>query len=68
MIVAVRSRAPPCCSMPWPGQPEGMAWRDEPQTFALVATSANVGGEPLVITDIAALQELAGIADMDRHP
>ena len=31
------------------GQPTGAAWLDEVQPVALVATSANAGGEPLVI-------------------
>ncbi len=35
-----------------------------PPTFALVATSANAGGDPLVIDDAEAGRRLAGIADM----
>lgn len=35
-----------------------------PQGFALVATSANPGGEPLAIDDEDARRRLAGIADM----
>ena len=46
------------------GQPQGAAWLDEPQPVALVATSANAGGQPLVITDAEAAQSLAGIADL----
>jgi hydrogenase maturation protein HypF len=46
------------------GQPIGAAWLDEVQPVALVATSANAGGEPLVIANAEALQDLEGIADM----
>jgi hydrogenase maturation protein HypF len=46
------------------GQPRGRAWLDEPQPVALVATSANAGGQPLVISDAEARETLAGIADM----
>jgi len=46
------------------GQPPGTAWLEEPQPVALVATSANASGQPLVITDAEALAGLAGIADM----
>jgi hydrogenase maturation protein HypF len=46
------------------GQPIGAAWLDEVQPAALIATSANASGEPLVITDAEALQALGGIADM----
>ncbi len=45
-------------------QPENAAWRGEPRSVALVATSANTGGEPLIIYDAEALRGLAGIADM----
>ncbi len=46
------------------GKPEGRAWEDEPCKLVLVATSANPGGEPLVIDDDDARQRLGGIADM----
>jgi hydrogenase maturation protein HypF len=46
------------------GQPEDSAWLDEPHPVALVATSANAGGQPLVIDDAEALRDLADIADM----
>jgi hydrogenase maturation protein HypF len=45
------------------GRPEGTDWLDAPHPLALVMTSANPGGEPLVIRNEDALAELRGIAD-----
>lgn len=45
------------------GSPEGMEWLDRPQRDMLVCTSANPGGEPLVMQDAEAVERLAGIAD-----
>ncbi|MBK5960060.1 carbamoyltransferase HypF [Rhodoplanes elegans] len=46
------------------GSPEDSGWRSAPQEIALVATSANPGGEPLVIDDADARRRLVGIADL----
>lgn len=46
------------------GRPVGTEWLQQPQALALVMTSANPGGEPLVIDDAEAQRRLAGIADI----
>jgi len=45
------------------GRPVGRDWLSEAHRLVLVMTSANPGGEPLVIGDDEALRRLAGIAD-----
>ena len=46
------------------GSPDFRSWRDAPSDLALVATSANPGGEPLVASDEDAERRLAGVADL----
>jgi len=45
------------------GKPEGSDWLHQATPLALVMTSANPGGEPLVKDDAEARQSLAGLAD-----
>jgi hydrogenase maturation protein HypF len=45
------------------GRPDGGDWLMRPWPLLLVMTSANPGGEPLVIDDEEAFARLAGIAD-----
>ncbi len=46
------------------GRPSGTQWLTQPHALAWVATSANVHGEPLLISNEAAHQNLAAIADV----
>ena len=46
------------------GSPDFRSWRDAPSDLALVATSANLGGEPLVASDEDVRKRLADVADM----
>ncbi|HEX5338132.1 MAG TPA: carbamoyltransferase HypF [Gallionella sp.] len=45
------------------GKPQGMDWLQQPTPLALVMTSANPGGEPLVKDDAEARQSLVGLSD-----
>jgi hydrogenase maturation protein HypF len=46
------------------GKPESAAWREAACDIALVATSANLAGEPLIADDAEARAALAGVADL----
>jgi hydrogenase maturation protein HypF len=46
------------------GAPSGDDWREAAHDFTLVATSANPGGEPLVVDDDDARRRLSGVADL----
>ncbi|KGP63347.1 carbamoyltransferase [Legionella norrlandica] len=45
------------------GNPDYYQWLDEFHPVILVVTSANIGGEPLIVDDQEAKQKLASIAD-----
>ncbi|MFA7269376.1 MAG: carbamoyltransferase HypF [Sterolibacterium sp.] len=44
-------------------RPQGATWLAQAHSLALVCTSANPGGEPLVTDNAEAIERLAGIAD-----
>ena len=46
------------------GAPREPSWRSQAQPLALVMTSANPGGEPLVIDNDEAIERLSGVADV----
>ncbi len=45
------------------GRPQGLEWLDQPCDWVLLMTSANPGGEPLVIGNQEAARRLGGLAD-----
>ncbi len=49
------------------GRPSGQGWLDDANELALVMTSANISGDPLVIERGEAQRRLAGIADLMLH-
>ena len=50
------------------GAPDLAAWRDAANELALVATSANLGGEPLIADDEEARRRLAADRRSRRRP
>lgn len=47
----------------WAGRPTDPQWRQQPLEALLMMTSANPGGEPLVIDEADAVARLGGLAD-----
>lgn len=45
------------------GRPEGHAWLTDAQDLALVMTSANVSGEPLIVEDALAEERFGGLVE-----
>ncbi len=46
------------------GKPKGDAWRDASLDHAIVATSANMSGEPLIVDDAEARDKLHDVVDL----
>ncbi len=46
------------------GKPASPSWREAPIDFALVATSANMNGAPLIVDDAEAREKLRNVADL----
>ncbi|WP_213775235.1 carbamoyltransferase HypF [Bradyrhizobium sp. dw_78] len=46
------------------GYPAGLVWLDAPHLTSLVATSANIGGQPPIIDELEAKEALVDIADL----